>query len=377
VSAARRRSARARSIPARAAHQTVRVRLPGRSYPILIGPGLLSRLGSLLSKTLPGRDLLVVADARVLRLHGATLRESLSDFSTAIVSVRPGEPSKSLINVERLYQGCRRHGLGRDGAIVAFGGGVIGDLGGFVAATYLRGLPLVMVPTSLLAQVDSSVGGKVGVNFGGLKNLVGAFHQPRLVVADTDLLATLPPREFRSALAEIIKYGMIADRTLFRLVEQNADDILGRNPELLCRIIARCCRIKARIVAADERENGLREILNYGHTLGHAFEAAARGGLTHGEAIALGMRGAASLSEDLGLLAPADRLRQDSLLDRLGLPGSAPGLPLGTVIRNIKGDKKVRDHKPRFVLTVQVGSARLAQPVDEARVRRALAPLLT
>jgi 3-dehydroquinate synthase len=356
----------------------VHVPIPGRAYSIWIGPGALEQLGDLLERSLPSPDLLVISDARVFRHHGARLRRSLgSRFRTAYVQVPPGERTKSVESARRLYERCAAHGIGRDGAIVAFGGGVVGDLAGYVAATWLRGVNLVMVPTTLLAQVDSSVGGKVGVNLDGLKNLVGAFHQPRLVLSDTSLLSTLPRRELRSALAEVVKYGMIADLSLFRLLERELDAILAGDPALLSRIVRTSCRIKARIVTEDEREAGLRQILNYGHTLGHAIEAEAAGRLSHGEAVALGMRGAASISHSLGILAPEDRARQDRLLDRIGLPAAAEGLPIEGVLRKLKADKKVRNRQVRFVLTSKVGSARFAQPVDNVRVRRALAALLT
>jgi 3-dehydroquinate synthase len=358
----------------------VRVRLPGRAYPILIGPGLLSRLGALIETRVRGnrgRDLLVIADSRVHALHGAALKRGLGGrFRTALALVPPGERSKTLARAERLYDSCRRHALGRDGLIVAFGGGVIGDLAGFVAATYLRGIDLVMVPTTLLAQVDSSIGGKVGVNLDGVKNLVGSFHQPKLVVSDTSLLATLPVRELRSAFAEIVKCGMIADARLLALLECHVEPALAGDPGLLERLIAGCCRIKARIVAEDEREGGVRAHLNYGHTIGHAIEAAAGGRIRHGEAVALGMRAAARLSEELGYLSPADRERQDRLLDRLGLPSVARGLDPRSVFSKLKWDKKVRGQAPRFVLTRKVGSATLAHPVEETRVRRALDALL-
>jgi 3-dehydroquinate synthase len=358
----------------------VRVRLPGRAYPILIGPGQLSRLGALIDTHVPGsrgRDLLVIADSRVNALHGATLLRGLEErFRVARALVPPGEGSKTLARTGRLYEACRRHALGRDGVIVAFGGGVVGDLAGFVAATWLRGVDLVMVPTTLLAQVDSSIGGKVGVNLDGVKNMVGSFHQPRLVVSDTSLLATLPVRERRSAFAEIVKCGMIADARLLGLLEREADAALAGDPRILEKLVAACCRIKARIVAADERERGAREVLNYGHTIGHAIEAAAAGRLRHGEAVALGMRAAARLSEELGHLPPAGRERQDRLLDRLGLPAVARGLDAGLVFSKLKWDKKVRGRNPRFVLTGKVGSATLALPVEEARVRRALDALL-
>lgn len=319
---------------------------------------------------------LVVADRNALRHHGAALRRALRGRDAAWFIVPPGEASKSMVWLDRIHGALHMHQVGRDGFVLAFGGGVTGDLAGFAAATWHRGITLVMVPTTLLSQVDSSVGGKVGVNREGIKNVVGAFHQPALVVADVDLLRTLPRREFRSALAEVVKYGMIADARLLRRVEREAAELLAGQGKALSGIVAACCRIKARIVAADERDSGVREKLNYGHTLGHALEAAAVGALRHGEAVALGMRGAASLAVEVGWMAPQDRDRQNRLLDRLGLPRMVRGVEAGQVLDKLKWDKKVRDGIPRFVLTPAVGSASLAPPISTAVVRRALAQLV-
>ena len=354
----------------------VPVRLPGRRHEIVIGPGALADASRLIAGATPARRLLIITDSRVWNLHGRAIRKALgSQFHTSIVEVRPGERNKSLRQAGLLYRACQENRLGRDGAIIAVGGGMIGDLAGFVAATWQRGVDLVMMPTSLLAQVDSSVGGKVAVNVGGIKNLVGSYHQPRLVLADSTWLETLPIRERRSGLAEVVKYGMIADRRLFDRLERAGANLLEWSPLLLSSIVAACTRIKARIVVADERESGGRVLLNYGHTIGHAFEGVAAGRLRHGEAVALGMRGAASLAEGEGWLSPGDRLRQDALLDELGLPARFPGVDIGKLLANIKQDKKVRDQLPRFVLTRGIGSASLAPPIDASRVRRVLADL--
>lgn len=298
-----------------------------------------------------------------------------SPFRIEVVQVKPGEGRKTLRQAEVLYRACQAHQLGRDGAIVAVGGGMIGDLAGFVAATWQRGVDLIMMPTSLLAQVDSSVGGKVAVNLGGVKNLVGVFHQPRLVIADTRWLETLPRRERRSGLAEVVKYAMIADRRLFNLLERAGGTLLDAPAGKLESIIATCTRIKAGIVVQDEREAGRRILLNYGHTIGHAFEAAGAGRLRHGEAVAIGMRGAALLAERAGWISSEDRARQNALLDELGLPMHFIGPEVRELMANIKQDKKVRDQLPRFVLTRGIGSASLAPPIDASRVRRVLAEL--
>lgn len=278
--------------------------------------------------------------------------------------------------LDRIHAALQAHRVGRDGFVLAFGGGVVGDLAGFAAATWQRGIALVMMPTTLLSQVDSSVGGKVGVNRGGLKNIVGAFHQPTLVVADVALLRTTSKRDFRSGMAEIVKYGMIADSRLFRRLERNAPDLVAGREEPLVGIVAECCRIKARIVAADEFEQGMRTLLNYGHTLGHALEAASEGSLRHGEAVALGMRGAGRLAVKLGLMPQDACDRQERLLDGFGLPRSAPRVTLHTALDKLKWDKKIRDGKLRFVLTPGVGSASLSPPIPGALIRRVLADLV-
>jgi 3-dehydroquinate synthase len=354
----------------------VRVPLPGRRYDVAIGPGVLAEAPESIAAATTARRFLVVSDARVWRLHGAALRKSLGRrFDLAVATVPAGESSKTTRHAERLYRACADHRLGRDGGIIAFGGGMIGDLAGFVAATWHRGVDLVMLPTTLLAHVDSSVGGKVAVNAAGIKNLVGAFHQPRLVLADTDWLATLPTRERRSGLAEVVKYGMIADRRLFERLEQAGANLVTRDPAALEAVIADCVRIKADIVARDERETGRRVLLNYGHTIGHALEAAARGRLRHGEAVALGMRGAGRLAEGIGWLPAAERRRQDDLLDILGLPTHHAGASPADLYAKILQDKKVQAQQPRFVLTRSIGSASVAPPIDASRVRRVLADL--
>jgi 3-dehydroquinate synthase len=353
------------------------VPLAGRPYDVRIAPGLLANAGRLIARATRARHLLIVSDRRVDSLHGAALRRALGrEFRIDRAVVPAGEASKSLAVAERLYGAARDANLGRDGAVLAFGGGVVGDLAGFVAATWQRGVDFLLVPTTLLSQVDSAVGGKVAVNVGGIKNSVGAFHQPRLVLADTDLLATLPRRELASGLAEVVKYGMIADAALFTRLEREAGELSAGHPGRLSRVVADCCRIKARIVGEDERESGVRTLLNYGHTIGHAFEAVAGGRLRHGEAVALGMRGAARLAVGVGWLSEGDRERQDTLLDRFRLPARFPGPRVVELLAKIKQDKKVRDRRLRFVLTRGIGSASVAPPIEDAEVRRVLAALL-
>ncbi len=271
--------------------RTVDVPLGQRSYPIFIGEGILSDLGRHCSRLELGRRCAVVSDSHVAQRYGRTAIASLkrAGFDAVLLTVPPGETSKSLKVVERCYDQLARHRLERKSFIVALGGGVVGDLAGFVAATYLRGIPFVQAPTSLLAQVDSSVGGKVGVNLKAGKNLVGAFHQPRFVLCDLAALATLSTREFRAGLAEVIKYGIIYDAALFAQLERDLPLLLKRDPDVLAGVVARCCQIKAEVVQQDETETGLRAILNFGHTIGHAIEAiSGYGKFLHGEAISIG-----------------------------------------------------------------------------------------
>ncbi len=351
--------------------------LPGRAYRIEIGPGLLADADVRIARVAPTARLLVVADRNADRLHGGALRKSLDRrFDNRVVVLPPGERTKSLKHAEKLYSACLEFRLTRHDFIVAFGGGVVGDLAGFVASTWLRGLELVMIPTTLLSQVDSSVGGKVGVNLGGVKNQVGAFHQPRLVISDTDCLETLPDREIRSALAEVVKCAMIADASLLRRIERHTERILRRDPVLLPGLVADCCRIKARIVAVDERESGIRAVLNYGHTVGHAVEAAAGGRLRHGEAVALGMRAAAAIAVHLGCMTPSDKQRQDEVLNRIGLPRKLAGVTAEDVMAKINNDKKIQGSDVRFVLTRGIGSASLARPVEPALIRTAIGEIL-
>jgi 3-dehydroquinate synthase len=293
---------------------------------------------------------------------------------TAVIPA--GERQKSLGRLGWVLARLIAAGLERRDTLVAFGGGVVGDLGGFAAATYLRGIALVQVPTTLLAMVDSAVGGKVGVNLPAGKNLAGAFHQPRLVYTPLSTLATLPRRELRSGLAEVIKAGMIGDRTLFAHLERNLEDILVLSPPALRTAVARAVRFKARIVAADERESGRRMILNYGHTVGHAIEAATSyRRYRHGEAIALGMVAAGRLALLTGLCDAETAARQDLLLARAGLPLDAAGLPRGRVLAALTRDKKVHEGKIRFVFAPRVGSARV-HAVPPAAVARAVSGLI-
>jgi len=359
--------------------QTVEVALGVRSYRILVGPGLLSDAGRHVSAVLAARRVLLISDDTVARLYLEPVRRSLADagFTVAGATVPPGETSKSLAQLERLYDACLQAGLERSSLIVALGGGVIGDLAGFVAASYMRGIPFIQMPTTLLAQVDSSIGGKTGINLPGGKNLVGAFHQPSLVLADVSALRTLDPRQFATGMAEVIKHAMIRDAKLFALLEAETARLSERDPAVLEEIVGWNCRIKAAVVAADERESGLRAILNYGHTVGHAVErAAAYGTYTHGEAIALGMSAEADVARRRGNIGQAVLDRQQGLLARFGLPTRfRQPLHIDELLAAMRHDKKIQSGRLRVVLPTTIGDVQIADDVSEDELRAALGDL--
>jgi len=340
--------------------RTVKVPLGNRSYNIVIGRGLLKGLGVACQKLKLGARCAVISDSNVARRFGKAAQQSLAraGFDALLIVVPAGETAKSLKTVQACYDRLARHRLERKSFIVALGGGVVGDLAGFVAATYLRGIPFVQVPTTLLAQVDSSVGGKVGVNLQAGKNLVGAFHQPRLVLCDFDTLRTLPAREYRSGLAEIIKYGIIYDAALFQKLERDLPKLLKRDPKTLADVVARCCEIKAEVVGQDETDGGLRAILNFGHTIGHALEAiSGYGKYLHGEAIAIGQVAAAELSARLTGLPVADVGRIRVLFQRAGLPVAVKldASARKRLLAAMKLDKKVSGGEIKFVLAGRIG----------------------
>ncbi|MDI6631954.1 MAG: 3-dehydroquinate synthase, partial [Thermoanaerobacteraceae bacterium] len=305
----------------------VRVELGPRSYPIYVASGCLGKLGRIAQQHLTGRRMLVVTNPVVAGLYGEAVKRSLAEagFQVGEAQIPDGEEYKTLATVAGLYDAAFTGGLERGDAVLALGGGVVGDIAGFLAATYMRGVPFVQVPTTLLAQVDSSVGGKVGVNHPGGKNLIGAFYQPRFVLIDPDTLATLPSREVRAGLAEVIKYGVISDAGFFSWLEANIDRLLNLEPAALEHAIAASCRIKAAVVSADETETGLRAILNFGHTVGHALEAVTGyQRFVHGEAVAIGMVAAARLAVRLGYFEPPGAERITGLVLRAGLPAEVP-----------------------------------------------------
>lgn len=362
--------------PVDATLQTVTVDLGERSYPIWIGNGFLPRIGQLLKNIGVGSRILVVTQPALEKLYGAMVMDSLDAAGIhAHMAVIPGgEEHKTLDTVRGLYRAALQAGLDRGSAIVALGGGVVGDVAGMAAATYMRGIDFVQVPTTLLAQVDAAVGGKVGVNLPEGKNLVGAFHQPRAVAADTATLLTLPDRELGAGLAEVVKYGLIADADFFRYLEERADALVNRGWQELAHVIRRSCEIKAYIVAQDEREADVRALLNFGHTFGHGLEAATEySRFLHGEAVGIGMVAALRLSQRLGMVGEEAVVRGEALLQRLGLPVAAGPVNMDAVWEAMGRDKKVLDGRLRVVLLDAVGQATVVDDVPEADVRAALA----
>jgi 3-dehydroquinate synthase len=335
--------------------ERLNIELAERSYPILVGPGL---LGSpvVLDEAVRARDVLVVTNDTVGPLYLERLRRGLAGRRVEHVALPDGERHKTLDTLGRVFDALVQHRMNRDACIAALGGGVVGDMAGFAAACYQRGVDYVQFPTTLLAQVDSSVGGKTGVNHPGGKNLIGAFHQPRAVVSDTDTLATLPPRELRAGLAEVIKAALVADRGFLDWIEANLEALLVLEPGAVAHAIRRSCQIKAAIVAEDEREHGRRALLNLGHTFGHAIETAAGyGEWLHGEAVAAGLVMAADLSQRLGWIDAAEVARVASLLARAGLPVLAPPIGAGRALALMGLDKKVLAGRIRLVLLRRLG----------------------
>ena len=357
--------------------RTVHVPLGNRSYDIKIAPGLIDRLGRECARLKLGPRCAIITDTNVGKRYAKAVFNSLATagFSPALIIVQPGEAAKSLKTVQACYNQLAVHRLERKSFIVALGGGVVGDLAGFVAATYLRGLAFVQVPTTLLAQVDSSVGGKVGVNLKAGKNLVGAFYQPRLVACDLDTLKTLPDREFRAGLAEVIKYGIIYDAKLFAVIERDLPKLLKRDPKMLAAVVARCCEIKAEVVGRDETDGGPRAILNFGHTVGHAIEnISGYGRFLHGEAIAIGQIAAAKLSHAVLGLPERDVARIENLFRRAGLPttvklraGQRPKL-----FAAMRLDKKVSGGEIKFVLAKRIGRVVWGQRGPENQIHQVL-----
>jgi 3-dehydroquinate synthase len=357
--------------------QTFSIALGERSYPIHIGPALLGR-ADLIAPFLVRKSVAIVTNTTVAPLFLERLAGPLAREGIEIVRIvlPDGEDHKDWQALNAVFDALLEKRCGRDTTLVALGGGVIGDLAGFAAATYQRGVQYIQVPTTLLAQVDSSVGGKTAINHPLGKNMIGAFHQPRLVLADMETLKTLPERELRSGLAEVIKHGLIRDAAFFTWIEANIERLLARDAEALEHAVLRSVAIKADIVAKDERENGLRKVLNFGHTFGHAIETGlGYGAWLHGEAVAAGMAMATELSRQLGYLSEADVARIRSLLQRAGLPTTAKGIAPARMQQLMSVDKKVKDGRMHFVLLERLGAATLRDDVPPAAIDRTLSRL--
>jgi len=355
--------------------RVVRVAVGQNDYDVVVAPGALSELGERLRALGKLGPVVLVTNPTVRALYGARTEASLRDvgIDPVMAEVPDGERYKTMASLETILDTALSRGADRSTVVVALGGGVVGDLAGFAAATLYRGVRLYMVPTTLLAQVDSSVGGKTGVNRSQGKNLVGAFHQPSGVLADTSTLTTLPLREYRAGLAEVVKYGVILDGSLFDLLERSVMGLNGREPDLLGEVVERCVRLKAYVVERDEREQGLRRVLNFGHTVGHALEkVTGYSRLLHGEAVAIGMVVAARLSERLGLCGPDVAPRIQTLLTALGLSTMVPqDVDPAAVIDAVTYDKKAHGDKVVFVLTEDVGRC-VQRQIDRESIRSAL-----
>ena len=360
--------------------RSIPVELSTHPYPIVIGDGALGSLGAQVQAQgiKAGTKVLVVTNPVVNGHYGATALASLraAGYDAHLLEIDAGEDQKTPATVALIHDAAFAQKLERGSLIVALGGGVVGDMAGFAAASWLRGIAVVQVPTTLLAMVDAAIGGKTGVNHPGGKNLIGAFHQPRLVLIDPQCLATLPPREFRAGMAEVIKYGVIGDGALFADLEAAGKRLAAMDqlpPTLLQQILERSAAAKAKVVAADEREGGLRAILNYGHTLGHVVEALyGYGTYLHGEAVAIGMVAAGELSLELGLWSADDQRRQRQVIAAAGLPVRWPELQAEAVLACLQGDKKVRDGRVRFVLPTALGAVEIRDDVSGPQVLAAL-----
>jgi 3-dehydroquinate synthase len=357
----------------------VSVDLGPRSYSIVVEAGALAGVGERLPALGVGRRTALVTDAAIMRLHGAAVVASLegAGFTVTVIEVPEGETAKTLAVAEHCWDRLLAAGLDRTSTVLGLGGGAVGDLAGFVAATYMRGANFVTLPTTVLAQVDASIGGKTAIDHPKAKNLIGSFHQPRLVVVDPGVVRTLPDREFRSGLAEIVKHGIVLERPYFEEVERDADRLLARQLHVLERIIGGSCRLKAGVIERDPEETSeLRYALNYGHTIGHALEAATGyERWTHGEAVSLGIVAEARLAWRRGLADEATAARQARLLAALGLPVRADRVDVEAVLAAISHDKKARDGRVPFVLAPRLGEFRVVYDVPPAEIRGVLVEL--
>jgi len=352
----------------------LKVSLGDRSYDILIGSGLLEQTGRLVKEHIAAGRLVIITNPTVQQLYGNRLAASLSKggFRVDIITVADGEEYKTLETAGNLYTRLAECQAERTTPILALGGGVIGDLAGFVAATYKRGVPLIQIPTTLLAQVDSSIGGKVAVDHGRLKNEIGAFYQPRLVISDTSTLKTLTESQFSNGMAEVIKSAVIKDRELFGFIEKNNNTITKREDNVLETTSSSTAAIKAAVVSVDERDTGLRNILNFGHTVAHAIETVSGFGIQHGQAVAIGMLVEAGIAVRLGFFSNEDLARLKCLIESAGLPTSIPQLDSDNLIAAMQHDKKITAGKVRFALPKAIGDVFVTDEVESAVVREVL-----
>jgi 3-dehydroquinate synthase len=341
------------------------------SYEIRIGKGILDRMILLIAKNNKASRYVIITDSHVNRLYGQTILDAMTQagLNASLLEIPAGESSKNISTVLDIAGKLLAAGADRGTLLVALGGGVVGDLTGFIASVYMRSVPYIQIPTTLVGQVDSAIGGKTAVDLPQGKNLLGTFYQPRAVFADLGFLDTLPENEFNNGLAEIIKYGIIEDEKLFKLLEENMDAVKNRDSAQLLKIIETCCRIKKSIVEIDEREQGIRRILNFGHTLGHALEAVSGYTLSHGEGVALGMIAAAKLSEKMNYLSKDELIRVEKVIALAGLPAKIPAsLAAGEVIARLKMDKKKKDDQVHFVLVKKIGMPFVSSSVSSEKL---------
>jgi 3-dehydroquinate synthase len=357
--------------------KTIRVNLGQNSYNICIDSGILSQTGLILRELGLNDKAVIITNPTVEKLHSASLKQSLASkgFRTTTLFVPDGEEYKSLESAGKLYHQLTESGAERTTPLLALGGGVIGDLAGFVAATYMRGVPLVQLPTTLLAQVDSSIGGKVAVNHGQLKNNIGAFHQPKTVISDTATLKTLPDTEMANGISEVIKYAVIKDKEFFTYLEKNLDLIKSLDDNALETIIAKSVQIKAEVVENDEKDMGLRNTLNFGHTIGHAIETVSDFEIAHGQAVAIGMIATVKIAAKLGIIDPKIIIRLEKLLKRAGLMTRLPRLEVKQIMQAMQYDKKVQSGKIRFILPRAIGEVFITNDVNPALVEKILTEL--
>ena len=357
--------------------KTVDVALGARSYTIEIGTGLLAHCGEKIGALVKGRQAAVITDSNVGPLYAETVKNSLEQqgFQVTVITIEAGEASKSWQNAEHILTVMLEKHFHRDACVVALGGGVVGDLAGFVASVYQRGIAFFQIPTSLLAQVDSSVGGKVAVNHALGKNMIGSFYQPKLVLIDMDALQTLEARHWKNGLAEVVKYGVIYDASFFAYLQEHAEELLARRLEVSAEVIARCCRLKAEVVALDETEGGVRAKLNYGHTIGHGLELAGHyKGYLHGEAVAVGMVLAARYAAEQGMCDDCIEAEVRGLLEQFGLPVTVDkALNIDAIMEGMALDKKVQDGQLVFILPEARGNVTIVKGVPQSAIRALLA----